>query len=244
MITLYHVSDAWGLDPSPFCLKVETYFRLAKIPFEKAASFAAFLKAPRKKLPYIVDDGEIIADSETIIEHLKKKYDVWLDDWLTPEQRAISHTVRRMLEDGTYWVAIFERWIEPTVWTAYKPVVLSAIPKSLRNAAGIIIRRDYKRRCYGQGISRYSRAEIKHIAEQDIEAVATILAEKTYFLGNRPASVDAVVFGFLGNWYYAPLETETKKIIASHPNLTAYLDRIRDLLVGPARSSMQTSFPA
>src|SRR5262245_6178117 len=104
MITLYHFSDAWEFDPSPFCLKVEAYFRLAQIPFEKTASLAAFLKAPRKKLPYIIDDGKVIADSETIIEYLKKKYDVWLDDWLTLEQRAISHTVRRMLEDGTYWV--------------------------------------------------------------------------------------------------------------------------------------------
>jgi hypothetical protein len=143
----------------------------------------------------------VIADSETIIAHLKKKYDVWLDDWLTPEQRAISHTVRRMLEDGTYWVAVFERWMEPAVWSAYKPIVLSAIPKPMRDVAGIIIRRDYKRRCYGQGILRYSRAEIKQICDQDIEAVATILAEKIYFLGNRPASVDAVIFGFLGNLY-------------------------------------------
>ena len=136
-----------------------------------------------------------------------------------------------MLEDGTYWVAVFERWMEPTIWAAYKSVVFSAIPKPMRNAAGIVIRRDYKRRCYGQGISRYSRAEIKHIGGQDIEAVATILAEKTYLLGNRPASVDAVVFGVLGNLYYAPLETETKKIITGHRNLTAYLDRIRNFVM-------------
>jgi glutathione S-transferase len=233
MITLYHFSDAWGFDPSPFCLKVETYFRLAKIPFEKSASLPALLKAPRKKLPYIVDDGNVVADSELIIEHIKNKYGVWLDNWLTREQRAISHTVRRMLEDGSYWVGAYERWMDPAIWVTFKPVVLGAIPKPLRSAAGVVIRRDYKRRFYGQGISRYSRAEIKRIGEQDIEAVATLLAENSYFLGNKPASIDAVVFGLLGNAYYAPLETETKKTLTRHPNLTSYLDRIRTLVMVP-----------
>jgi glutathione S-transferase len=233
MITLYHFSDVWGFDPSPYCLKVETYLRLAKIPFEKRASLAAFLRAPRKKLPYIIDDAEVIADSELIIEHLRKKYDIWLDDWLTLEQRAIAHTVRRMLEEGSYWVGAFERWMDPAVWAKYKPAVLGVIPEPVRSAAGIIIRRDYKRRFYGQGISRYSRAEIKRLGKLDIEAVATLLAEKSYFLGNKPASIDAVIFGFLGNGYYAPLETETKKSIARHPNLTAYLDRIRNFVIVP-----------
>src|SRR5262249_12563230 len=151
---------------------------------EKTASFGAFLKAPRKKLPYIIDDGKVIADSENIIEHLKKKYDVALDDWLTPEQRAISHMVRRMLEEGTYWVAVFEQWTDPAVWFTYKPVVLGAIPKPIRNAAGVVFRRDYRRRLYGQGVSCYSPAEIKWLGEQDVAAVATILAEKSFLLGN------------------------------------------------------------
>jgi glutathione S-transferase len=233
MITLYHFSDAWGVDPSPFCLKVETYFRLAKIPFEKRASFAAFLKAPRKKLPYIVDDDKIIADSELIIGYVNNKYNVSLDDWLTPEQHAISHTLRRMLEEGTYWVAVLERWTDPKVWVAYKPVVLGAIPKAIRNAVGVVIRRDYKRRLYGQGVSRYSPAETKRIGEQDVLAVATLLAEKSYLFGDKPASVDAIVFGLLGNVYYAPLETEMKKTITEHPNLTDYLDRMHKLVVVP-----------
>jgi hypothetical protein len=37
----------------------------------------------------------------------------------------------------------------------------------------------------------------------------------------------------LGNLYYAPLETETKKIVAGYRNLTAYLDRIRSSVTVP-----------
>ena len=157
------------------------HFRLAKIPFEKTSSLAAFLKAPRKKLPYINDDGTVIADSETIIAHLKKKYDVWLDDWLTPEQRAISHTVRRMLEDGTYWVAVFERWMKPAVWSAYKPTVLSAIPKPMRDVAGIIIRRDYKRRCYGQGIRAIRVLKSNRYVTRTLKPLQQFLRRKSTF---------------------------------------------------------------
>jgi hypothetical protein len=54
------------------------------MPFEKSATLAAFLRAPRKKLPYIIDDGKVVADSEMIIEHLRKNYNVWLDSQRCP----------------------------------------------------------------------------------------------------------------------------------------------------------------
>ncbi len=43
--------------------------------------------APRGQLPYIVDDGETIGDSEAIIAHLKYKKRLTIDAALTPKQR-------------------------------------------------------------------------------------------------------------------------------------------------------------
>jgi glutathione S-transferase len=124
MITLYHFADDWGFDPSPFCLKLETYLKLARVPFEKRTSLVAFMRAPKKKLPYIVDDGQVVDDSEGVIEYLKRNYSVSLDGWLTPAQRATGHAVRRMLEDGTYWILIYSRWMENKNWRSYRPVLL------------------------------------------------------------------------------------------------------------------------
>jgi hypothetical protein len=39
------------------------------------------------------------------------------------------------------------------------------------------------------------------------------------------SSIDAVVYGFLGNAFYAPLETPPKATIAKYPKLVAYLNR-------------------
>jgi Glutathione S-transferase N-terminal domain len=48
MVTLYKFIPAWGLpDLSPFCVKLETYLRLAKIPYETQVGDPR--KAPKKK---------------------------------------------------------------------------------------------------------------------------------------------------------------------------------------------------
>ena len=71
MIKLYQFKPAWGLpNPSPFCMKVETYLRMAGLPYE-AINGALPFKAPKKKLPYIEDGTQLIADSGFILEYLK-----------------------------------------------------------------------------------------------------------------------------------------------------------------------------
>ena len=232
MITLHHFSDVWGFDPNPFCLKTESYMRLARIRFEKIASPGSMFRASEKKLPYIIDDGEVVAGSDTIIMHLRQKYNFWLDTWLNREQSGIAHAVSRMLEDGTYWVLTYSRWMEPNTYAKYRHVVLKKIPLPFRYTAAQIVRRAHKRACYHQGISRYSPAEIYQIGARDIQAVASALGGNLYFFGDRPASVDTVIYGFLGNVYFAPLETEPKKSVGRHSNLIAYLNRMRNLIMG------------
>ncbi|MGC1306267.1 MAG: hypothetical protein WA885_03485 [Phormidesmis sp.] len=63
MIALYQFAPALGVRcPSPLCLKLETYLRMAGLPYQVAAN-ANLLKAPKKKLPYITDNGRVVADS-------------------------------------------------------------------------------------------------------------------------------------------------------------------------------------
>ena len=233
MITLYHFADDWGFDPSPFCLKLETHLKLARVPFEKRTSLVAFMRAPKKKLPYIVDDGQVVDDSEGIIEYLKRNYGVSLDSGLTPAQRATGHAVRRMLEEGTYWVLIYSRWMEDKNWRRYRPVLFGAVPSPLRSVMAEFVRRDYKRRLYGQGLSRHGRDEIYAIYNKDIESVSALLGDNEFFFGDKVSSIDAVIYGFLGNAFYAPLETPPKATIAKHPNLVAYLNRIREIVQAP-----------
>jgi hypothetical protein len=60
MITLYSYPELFGVaDNNGYGLKVFAFLRLKHV-FDASA-------APRGQLPYVVDDGETIGDSDTII---------------------------------------------------------------------------------------------------------------------------------------------------------------------------------
>jgi glutathione S-transferase len=110
MLTLHKGPAAFGVsDVSPFCLKLESYLRIAGIPY--TAKAAAFGKAPKGKIPFIEEDGSYLGDSQLIIDHLKRKHGDTLDAKLSAEDVAKGHLVRRTLEDSLYWVILQERWI-------------------------------------------------------------------------------------------------------------------------------------
>jgi glutathione S-transferase len=74
MLKLYQFSPRWNIpNTSPFCLKLETYLRMAQIPYtNKYVNDPR--KSPKGKLPYILDDGKKIADSNLIIDYLQLKH--------------------------------------------------------------------------------------------------------------------------------------------------------------------------
>jgi hypothetical protein len=88
MLTLYSYPPLFGVaDNNGYGLKVFAFLRLAGIPFRHEHIFDAG-QAPCGQLPYIVDEGETVGDSETIIARLTGKYTVTLDAALAPAQRA------------------------------------------------------------------------------------------------------------------------------------------------------------
>lgn len=61
MITLHHFGPAFGLpDPSPFCIKAEILLKLSGLPH--ALRIGDLRRAPKGKLPLIVEDGVTISD--------------------------------------------------------------------------------------------------------------------------------------------------------------------------------------
>ena len=110
MITLYSFGPAFGLpDPSPFVMKAEVLLKMAGLTY--TADTGGFNKSPKGKLPYVIDDGETVADSTFIRWYLEKKYHIDFDRGLTAEQRAIAWAFEKMLEDNLYWAVVYERWM-------------------------------------------------------------------------------------------------------------------------------------
>src|SRR5207302_1677736 len=112
---------------NPFGLKVFAFLRLCDLAFAHEHIFDA-KAAPRGQLPYIVDDGETIGDSDSIIAHLVAKYRLTIDAGLSAGQREIDHLVRRML-DGFYWVMSYSRWRDPQFWPLFRDAILRTHPQ-------------------------------------------------------------------------------------------------------------------
>src|SRR5216683_1089280 len=112
MITLFVFGPAFGLpDPSPFVMKSDVQLKMSGLPY-RTAQGGGPRAAPNGKVPYIEDDGRKIGDSTFIRDHFEKTYGVDLDRGLTPEQRARSWIIERMLEDHLYWAIVHGRWMD------------------------------------------------------------------------------------------------------------------------------------
>lgn len=94
---------------SPPCLKLETYLRMAQIPYKNHYSMTPSSKG---KLPWITFNGHDVADSNLCIEFLNKEFGVDLNQGLTDMERGASMAFRRMCDENTYWGLVYHRWMD------------------------------------------------------------------------------------------------------------------------------------
>jgi glutathione S-transferase len=228
MITLYQFRPAFGLpNASPFCMKVETYLRMAALPY-RLDNRGRIVRAPKGKLPFIEDDGRIIADSGAIIEYLKQRYGDALDAHLAASARATGHAVRRMIEENLYWAAVQVRWFRLQGWAQTREAFFGGLPPLVRSAVATLAHRGMRKELWGHGMGRHSDGEIMRAGCEDIAALADILADKPFLLGEVPSSFDATAYAFIANIVWVPIESELKDCAAAHPQLEAYCRRMQE----------------
>jgi len=227
MIRLHQFAPAFGLpNASPFCMKLETYLRMASLPFELVNS-GDVLKAPKRKLPYIDDDGTLVADTSFIIEHLKARYGDPLDAALSPQQRAVTTAFQRLFEENLYWAVVQTRWADDAGWQKTRQAFFGTLPAPLRWFLPTLARRGLLAEMRGQGMGRHSAAEIQAIGCRDVTAVADFLADKPYMLGEQPSSLDATAHAFLANLLWAPVDSPLQRHARTRPTLEAYCQRMK-----------------
>lgn len=227
MIRLFQFSpNRSTINYSPYCLKLETHLKMAGLPYESVALNDP-RKAPKKKLPYIEDEGKIIADSGLIIDYLSGKYGNKLDMSLTVEQQALALGIRRMLEDHFIYALLYFRWVDQKGWDKMKGAFFKGLPFPLSLIVPEKVRKTVKTRVFLQGMGAHSREEIARLGHQDILAIATLLENRPYFFGEKPTSIDAVIFAFMNNIVNAKLESPLKTSADMYPVIKNYCDRIR-----------------
>ena len=231
MIELYKFGPAFGLrETGPFVLKVMAYMRLAGIPFSEHKETDP-RKAPKKKIPFIIDEGESIGDSTFIIKHLKTKYGDPLAEGLSAEQLATGHALKVMLEERTYWAGmLYPRWVKTDHHKMLADKLFSEIPKFIRMTVFRLIVKGVVKSAHGQGIARHTEAEIFELGLDDIKTVETLLGDQDFMLGAKPAEVDATVYAFLHGMSAEVFPTPIQAYIQGSATLMAYLGRMDGLI--------------
>ena len=198
MITLYGFGSASGLpDFSPFVMKAMLLLKLASLDY--VVDYSGLQRAPRGKLPYIDDDGAIVADLTLIRWHIEKTRGIDLDQGLTPEQRAVAWALEKMCEDHLYWIAMRDRWLDDANFERGPARLFNKVPGLLRPIIRNLVRGRVRKAVQAQGAGRYTVEEATRLGLQDVETLTTMLGDKPYFFGDRPCGADATFFAFIAS---------------------------------------------
>ena len=227
MIKLHQFKSAFDLpNLSPFCMKVETYLRMAGLEYETVLVTIPS-KLPKGKAPIIEDNGQMIADSTFIIRYLEKAYNVDLDSGLSKKQRVLGWAFGRMLEEHYYWLLVYSRWLDDRSWPTMKKAFFDQLPPVARFVVPTILRNRQRRNLHAQGIGRHSEEEIYELAKADLMSVAEELGDKPFFMGESPTTIDAIVYSFIANSIQTPLKTPIQQAAADFENFSLYCDRMK-----------------
>jgi glutathione S-transferase len=224
MLTLYSYPPLFGVaDNNGYGLKVYAFLKLAGVPFTHEHIFDAS-KAPRGQLPYIVDDGETVGDSENILGFLTDKYRIAMDVALTPAQRDQNLFVTRTLDD-LYWVMSYSRWKDERYWPTFRDALKREHP-SLTDE-GLLKAKDFNaQRYYYQGIGRYEPNDAMGRGITDLIALSGIIPANGFVHGAAPTSIDAGIYGFIANIYFYDIDTPLKLFVVAHDNLVRHCQAI------------------
>jgi glutathione S-transferase len=233
MITLYSYPELFGVaDNNPYGLKVFAFLRFVELPFVHEHIFNASA-APRAQLPYIVDDGETVGDSETIIAHLKNRYRLKIDAGLDAHARDMDLLVTRLLDD-LYWVMSYSRWKDDSCWPAFRSAFMREHPSLTEE--GMVKAREYNfQRYHFQGIGRYAPDAVYARGLSDLGVLANLVPRSGCVHGSEPTAVDAGIYGFLANIHFYDIDTPLKRFVSSHANLVGHCKEVHERVSRPVR---------
>lgn len=227
-IQLFAFGTGWGVPfatAAPFPLKLATWLRMAELPFDFMVANDPS-KGPKGKSPWIEYGGVRMGDSSLIIEYLEERFGIDLDAHLDAHQRALALSVQRMLEEHYHQCfehqLFFGRGGEQRLHE-----FAAGLPIPLRWLVPTVLKRAFSKQLYERGMGRHSEEVIIAQGKADLDALAELLGDQPYFLGDRPSSIDACVFGFLGVSLYVAGDNPLYRHGAALENLMCYCERMR-----------------
>lgn len=225
MIILYGSGPSFGLpQTSTYVTKTEVQLRMAGLAYEGRPARPE--DSPKGQIPFVDDDGTVIADSTFIREWLETRYGIDLDEGLSVAERAQAWAIERMIENQLGWVAAWGRFMlpenfekGPAHWFDFLPAGDAA---ACREQMLVAVEANLR----AVGVGRHAPNEITWLGARSIAALSTLLGVKRHLMADHPTGVDAIAFAVLAGILTPFFDTPLRDLTLGYPNLVAYVDRM------------------
>lgn len=217
---LLYQHPPWNFIPSPLpaCIKVETYCRMMKIPYENV-----YKTGTDQKLPYLEYQGE--TKKQNLLGFLNSKFEVDADANLSDKDKACSRAFQCMVEENTFWSLMYYRWVDNFAETKKYFKGLDFVRKNVRPKLD-------QGKCVkcleAHEIGKHNKEEIYAIGEQDLRAMSAFLDDKEFFMGSEPSTIDCTMFGLLSCLLHTADSSPLAKVVKEDlKNLVDFCDRMK-----------------
>lgn len=217
---LLYQHPPWNFIPSPLpaCIKVETYCRMMKIPYENV-----YKTGTDQKLPYLEYQGE--TKKQNLLGFLNSKFEVDADANLSDKDKACSRAFQCMVEENTFWSLMYYRWVDNFAETKKYFKGLDVVRKNVRPKLD-------QGKCVkcleAHEIGKHNKEEIYAIGEQDLRAMSSFLDDKEFFMGSEPSTIDCTMFGLLSCLLHTADSSPLAKVVKEDlKNLVDFCDRMK-----------------
>jgi metaxin len=183
-------------------------------------------ESPSGTLPLLIHNDAKLTNFEDIAEHLRNlKQEVVLDGELTPTQKVEFFAYDSYLRSRLYPSLLHTLWIDNH---NYNTVTHHWYTTKLYFPWNLFYLE--KRRKFAQNYLKTvgkTENELTKEALQTLNLLSSKLGDNKYFCGDKPCSVDALIFGYLAPLLKLPLPSDRMYVhLSSLPNLTRFVESI------------------
>ena len=142
---------------SPFGMKAMCLLQMSGVSW-KPEYITDLTAMPLGRVPVLRADDRLIPDSHNIQAYLED-HGAKLNDGLSATERAISHALVRMIEDGMRLGLVHDRWLHPDVWPVMRDQFFAQVPEQARETVGEEVRGHVRAGLMSQGIAQFDEAD-------------------------------------------------------------------------------------
>jgi glutathione S-transferase len=224
----------FGIELSPYSVKVRSYFRYKRIPHEWVVRHMGNMEEFQKhaKLPLIplviTPEGAGLQDSTPILEQMERLFP---EPSITPADPALGFLSALIEEYADEWgnkpMFHYRWWYEPDQKSAAERIARANLPGASDEAVGKLAASLEQRmipRLRLVGSSAETRQQIEASFQRQLAILEPHLSRRPYLFGARPCLAD---FGLFAQLYECSIDPTPGAVLKDRaPRVLAWIDRM------------------